>query len=146
MKIEVDSSMRIAARQMVGEFQPVFRGQVLKTEVGLAANSEANLNHLLKEGLAVASIRVVEAGHVLVAFTGGESYLATGFAVGHAMDDPENGGKTTALARFMAKVFSGTTTKRWHEALVRCPHNPSKEGVLDLKLYPDAYLKPRISQ
>lgn len=118
----------------------------MQAETGVPAHSEANLNFLLEEGLKVASIRVVESGHVYVAFTGGESYLATGFAVGYEIADPENGGKTTALARFMVRVFSGTTVKGWIEVLTRCSHDPSKEGVLDLRLYPTAYLKPRISK
>jgi hypothetical protein len=145
MKIDVESLMLVAAREGTQEYQPTFHGEELKIENAGPANSEANLNHLLGAGLTVSSIRVVASG-VIVAFTGGESYLATGLAAGHAIDDPVNGGKTTALARFLTKVFSGTTVKRWHEALTRRPHDPTCEYVVDLRLYPDAHLKPRISR
>ncbi len=144
MNVEVDSQMRLAAQQHVSEYQPIFKGQPLRAETGLTANSEANLNHLLQAGLEVASIRVVEGGHVFVAFKSGESYLAMGLAVGFAIDDPENGSKTSALARFLTKVHSGTTVKGWHEVLTRRPHDPSQEFLLDLQFYPDAYLKPKI--
>lgn len=101
MKIEIESTMRTAARDGIDAFQPVFRGQPLEVEASLPEVSLRNLRALLKAGLEVATMTVVEHGHVFVAFKTGETYLATGFAVGQFSQ------LSHCFAQFAAEALGG---------------------------------------
>lgn len=102
MLIHVEQPMLVAATDCVQEYQPIFRDQPLKAESGIPANSEANLKLLLKAGLEVIAIHVVN-DRPLFIFDTGASYLATGFQLSADYRDP----KCVAFARMVARVFGG---------------------------------------
>ena len=81
-QINVDSPMKQAFDRGVTEYEPIFRGTALDVEASDADNSFNNLRRILDCGVKVAGMHVGPSG-VLITFCTGESYLATGFAVGN---------------------------------------------------------------
>ena len=104
-RIPVDSPMAEAWLAGVKNYQPVFRDLPTEEERGLVEVSLKNLRTIVKSGAEVCCIQVGKYGTVFVSFLGGQSYLATGFAVG------EKGVKAKGLAEFAAEVGLGTAEK-----------------------------------
>jgi len=103
--IPVDSPMAAAWLGGVMEYQPVFRGLSMEEERGLVEVSLKNLRAIVESGAEVCCLQVGKYGTVLVGFFGGQTYLATGFAVGG------KGVKTKGLAEFAAQVGFGSAEK-----------------------------------
>lgn len=123
MQIEIESQMRSAARDGVDGYQPIFRGQPLEVEAAIPEVSLKNLRILLKAGLQVASMIAVESGHILVVFKTGETYLATGFAVGEASD------LTKAFAQFASEAFPGSR-REWENQIIHF-YAPDYQGLIN---------------
>ena len=136
MKIDIESSMQQAARNGLDGYQPIFRDQPLEVEACIPEVSLRNLRVLLKAGLEVSTMTVVEEGHVLIAFKTGETYLATGFAVGQVSD------LTKFFSQFASEAFSGSQSE-W-ESHIAYFYEPEHQGLIEPMLTAD--LQPRIFQ
>ena len=104
-QIPVDSPMAEAWLAGITEYQPVFRGLPMEEECGQVQASLKNLRTIVENGAEVCCLQVGKHGTVLVGFFGGQTYLATGFAVG------EKDVKTKGLAEFTAEVGLGSAEK-----------------------------------
>ena len=109
-RIEVDGGMLKAWRQGLSSYQPVFREEPMEVEAGSVEVSLRNLRKIIKAIQAAHSVaihpvvRSLEVGpnrNVLVTFVDGETYLATGFSIGHA------GIEVAGLAEFAAEIGQG---------------------------------------
>lgn len=115
MNIDIAGPMVSAQRAADDTYTPVVDGTKLNLECGNVQVTLANLNRLLtvepdkirREVVSIYSVR----GNILVVFDTGESYLATGFALGS--DQPES----SELALFAVK--HGLAEKKL-EARRRC--------------------------
>jgi hypothetical protein len=138
MKIEIESPMRALARDNEPDaYQPVFRGLELEVEAQIPEVSLRNLQVLLKAGLRVATMAVVEHGHILVTFEMGETYLATGFAIGVASD------LSLAFAKFASEAFPGTQQDWENHLAYMLP--AGWRGLIDPKATAfESCLQPRI--
>jgi len=134
MRIEIESAMKKAAREGIDSYIPVFNGVDLEVEACIPEVSLRNLRTMLKTGLKVASVTVVDDGHILVAFATGETYLATGFAVGPASD------LTLGLSKFMASAFPKLSASDW-EGVITVGHDEYFRGVIDHQCYIDLKIK-----
>lgn len=123
MNIEIESKMRAAARDGVDAYQPTFRGEPLEVEASLPEVSLRNLRKLLKAGLQVVAMVAVENDHILIAFKTGETYLATGFAIGEPSD------LTKAFAQFASEAFPGSR-RDWENQIVNF-YQPGFQGLID---------------
>ncbi len=103
---DTESPMRQAARTAACGYRPLFRGQPLDPETECPEASLKNLRVLLKAKLEIVAIHAVEHGHVFFVFSSGDTYLATGFAVG-----VENR-KVEAFAQLLLEACGGNK-KAW---------------------------------
>jgi hypothetical protein len=135
MRIEIESAMRKAAREGCDGYVPVFGDLSLQIEGSTPDVSLNNLRVLLKSGLKVASVTVVEGGHVLAAFVTGETYLALGFAVGrHASE------LTLNFSQFMHSAFPRLSPSDW-EGILTTFFDDNHMGVIDHQSYIDLKIK-----
>lgn len=139
MRIEIESQMLRSAREDAG-YQPVFRGTELQVEGAMPEASLKNLRVLLKAGLQVASISIVEDGHAFITFTTGETYLAMGFAVGEASL------LTKCFAEF-ASTALGRTADFWENQFIAA-YDADHRGLIELsptdESCPDIDFQPRL--
>ena len=127
MKIDIESHVA-----KVDRYTPVYMGQPLEPEHGLADNSIRNLNTLLELGLKVASANVVNNG-VLVVFTSGVTYLATGLKVGDPQESVE------ACAKFLSTVFHGSE-QEWFNWITAPPFREYRGEIYPDELPCEAHL------
>lgn len=137
MKIEVESLMRKAAANGLSEYQPIFRGEPLEVEAGEPKASLDNLRKMIKEGLEVQSVLVVEDANVLVVFKTGETYLATGFDIG---DDSV---ATKSFAEFLEFGLGYTTQVDWFN-LLEAQDRLFKGPIDPTRIMPPSRQRPRI--
>lgn len=108
----------------------------MEVEASIPDVSLRNLRTLVEAGLHVAVLMVVEQGHVLVVFTTGETYLATGFAVG------EESECSAAMAKFASQTF-GRSVREWYLSLSDGGIWPAHcRGIIDPNMLPGA--APRV--
>lgn len=132
MQIEVESPMR----SVEDAYQPTFRGEPLEVEASLPEVSLRNLRVLLKAGLKVVSMLIVENGNILVVFQTGETYLATGFACGEASD------LTKFFGQFLSEAFK--LKRRDCEDFVVHGYTPTSRGIINMRNMPST--GPKIHQ
>ncbi len=125
MKIEVTSPMKLAAEEGMNGYLPTFRGEELAVEMSDPAASLKNLRKLLKAGLKVLSVTMFEGENVLVVFTTGETYLATGFTVGEVDD-------VSFFAQFLSEAGLGKTSEWLHT--LRCYSPEDMAYPFEMKL------------
>lgn len=101
MKIDIESQMLKAFRDGTDSYVPIVAGIELEPEGGFVEVSLRNLRVLVKQGFQVERLIVGPNSNVLVEFSGGKYYLATGFAVGYA------GSEVLGLAEFASEVGFG---------------------------------------
>lgn len=138
-RIQVENPMRVAAREGVSEYQPVFRDIALEMEDQItpeasAAISMRNLRALRKAGLVVKMVECVENYHVLVTFTTSETYLALGFQIG------TQDYTTKYFGQFLSEVFGGTA-ENWFKQLGPELYAPDWMGRVFPMVGVDANLK-----
>ena len=104
-RIPVDSPMTEAWMAGVTNYQPVFRDLPMEEERGRVETSLKNLRAIIQTGAEVCCIHIGKYGTVLITFTAGQAYLATGFGVG------AKGMKAKGLSEFAAEVGLGTAEK-----------------------------------
>ena len=104
--IQVVDAMRLAWEAGVERYTPSFRDELMEEECGDAGVSLKNLRAITGSGAKVCCMHARPNG-VLVCFCGGLSYLATGFQVGHAAEEP----RLLGLARFAAEAGLGDAEK-----------------------------------
>jgi hypothetical protein len=104
--IEVVDAMRLAWESGVTGYTPHFRGETLEEECGDPRVSLANLRKIVAGSEKVWAM-YGRRESVLVCFSGGLSYLATGFGAGQGADRP----RLLALAKFAAEVGLGSAEK-----------------------------------
>lgn len=135
-QIETDCPMRRALLDGVNGYTPVFRGETLIPEYSDNDASLKNVRRMLSVGLKICGLNVGPNGNVLVIFDSGETYLATGFAVG----------EYSLLVQALAEIAveSGLGKMRdWMRYLTTLPSEGMFSGPLqipppshDLKLRP----------
>lgn len=130
--IHIEDAMRRAWREGVFRYRPIFQDEPLDEECGQVEVTLKNLRKIVKGGAKVCGFHVSKAGTVLVCFNDGQSYLATGFAVG------ERDIKVKALSQFTAEIGLGTLEKI-HEFLAALPDN--YEGPLEFPVAGDTELR-----
>lgn len=96
MKIDIAGSMVTAFRDGSDTYTPIFDGEELDVECGSAEVTLKNLARIVTPNRRVVSFMLAH-GHVLIVFSTGESYLATGFSYGHDLDEVHR------FAEFVAK-------------------------------------------
>ena len=135
MNIEIESTMRTAARDGISEYLPTFRGKHLDVESCFPEASLKNLKIILSAGVKLVWAEVVENGGVYLAFDSGQTYLALGFAVGGI----EVGGKRRldariiAFAEFLSQAV-GLTTDDWCKKLTDEAYSSDFRGDINLEI------------
>lgn len=133
--IEIESPMRKAAREGIESYLPTFRGQHLDVEGCIPEVSLKNLREILKAKVKLTWAEAVENGHIYLAFDSGETYLATGFAVGgievngKRRSDP----RIIEFAQFLSEALGGTTNN-WCKKLMGNGYDVGFRGEIELDI------------
>jgi hypothetical protein len=100
--------MKLAFQAGCDGYTPVFRGEALRPEMFDSTVSHENLSKLLQSGLKVDSVYLGEKQTVLVQFTGGEFYIATGFSWGEERRETQ---ELALFCKFLSDAGYGTRQK-----------------------------------
>jgi hypothetical protein len=119
--LHTESEMMRAWKQGVGGYTPMFREEPMTPEDGSPGPSLQNLRFMLRAPLKVQFMFAGPQAQVLVVFTTGETYLATGFGLGH------RDLKTKALAQFSHEIGLGSK-QDCYDFLSAMP--PDYQGVI----------------
>lgn len=106
MEISNQQLMLDAFHGGVKEYQPEYHGEALEQETGEPGVGVRNIKRLLKRGLIIDSIWVREIPGVLIRYTTGETYLASG------LDGGVNADRAASLALVKLAVMAGLGTEK----------------------------------